>query len=183
MSRLAVWDAKEMGGKMKLSRRNFLRAAAGTIALPSSTTFALEQSYPLKPVHIIVGFTPGGTTDIGARLIGQWLSDRLGQTFVIENRPGAATNIATEAVIQSPADGYTLLATTGANTVNQSLFTKLNFNFIRDVAMIAGIVRSPLVLEVNPSVPAHSVQEFVSYVKTNPESSVLRPLEPGRALM
>jgi tripartite-type tricarboxylate transporter receptor subunit TctC len=138
-------------------------------ALPAVSRIAWAQSYPSRPVHLLVGYTAGGTTDILARLIGQWLSKRLAQSFVIENRPGAATNIATEAVVRSPPDGYTLLAAAlTTNTINQSLYTDLNFNFMRDVAMVAGIGTSPLVLEVNPSLPVNSVPELIAYAKANP---------------
>jgi tripartite-type tricarboxylate transporter receptor subunit TctC len=129
---------------------------------------AKAQDYPTRPVRLIVGFAPGGTTDITARLIGQWLSERLGQQFVIENRTGAATNIATEAVVRAPADGYTLLLVTASNAINATLYDKLSFNFIRDIAPVAGIIRYPLVMQVNPSFPAKTVPEFISYVKSNP---------------
>jgi tripartite-type tricarboxylate transporter receptor subunit TctC len=119
-------------------------------------------------VHIIVGFPPGGAADITARLIGQWLSERLGQPFVIENRPGAGTNIATEAVARAPADGYTLLLVSVANTVNATLYARLNFDFIRDIAPVAGLIRGPLVMELNPSVPANTIPEFIAYAKANP---------------
>jgi tripartite-type tricarboxylate transporter receptor subunit TctC len=149
-------------------RRKFLHLAAGAIALPALSRIASAQAYPARPVHILVGFAPGGPTDIAARLIGQWLSDRLGQPFIVENRPGAATNIATEAVAHSSPDGYTLLAAVSSNTMNPALYTNLGFNFIRDIAMVAGIQRSPLVLEVHPSVPVTSVPELIAYVKANP---------------
>src|SRR5438093_6374166 len=138
---------------MKLPRRNFLHLAAGAAALPAVSRFAFAQDYPTRPVRLIVGFAPGGTTDITARLIGQWLSERLGQQFVIENRTGAATNIATEAVVRAPADGYTLLLVVVANAVNATLYDKLNFNFIRDIASVAGIMRVPNVVKVNSSFP------------------------------
>lgn len=153
---------------MKISRRKFLHLAAGTAVLPAAPRVASALDYPTRPVHIIVGFAAGGPTDILARLIGQWLSERLGQAFVIENRPGAATNIATEAVAHSPPDGYTLLAAVSTNTVSPALYPDLNFNFVRDIAMVAGLTRSPLVLEVNPSVPVTSVPDLIAYVKTNP---------------
>jgi tripartite-type tricarboxylate transporter receptor subunit TctC len=155
---------------MKLpNRRQFLHLAAGVAALPAASRIAWAQSYPSRPVHLLVGYAAGGTTDIVARLIGQWLSKRLGQSFVIENRPGAATNIATEAVVRSPPDGYTLLAAgLTTNTINQSLYTDLNFNFMRDIAMVAGIGTSPLVLEVNPTLPVNSVPELIAYAKANP---------------
>jgi len=153
---------------MKLPRRQVLHLAAGAAALPTISRIVCAQPYPSRPVHILVGFAPGGPTDIAARLIGQWLSDRLGQPFIVENRPGAATNIATEAVVRSPPDGYTLLAAVSSNTMNPALYTNLGFNFIRDIAMVAGIHRSPLVLEVHPSVPVTSVPELITYVKANP---------------
>jgi tripartite-type tricarboxylate transporter receptor subunit TctC len=153
---------------MKLPRRKFLHLAAGAAALPAFSRIAAAQTYPTRPVRIMVGFAAGGTTDIAARLIGQSLSERLGQPFVIENRPGASTNIATEAVVRAPADGYTLLAVTGTNTVNATLYEKLTFNFVRDIAMVAGLIQSPLVLEVNPAVPARTVPELIAYAKANP---------------
>src|SRR5207244_1376695 len=135
---------------MKLPRRNFLHLAAGAAALPAVSRFAFAQDYPTRPVRLIVGFAPGGTTDITARLIGQWLSERLGQQFVIENRTGAATNIATEAVVRAPADGYTLLLVTPANAISATVYDKLNFNFIRDIAPVATIMRFPYLMAVNP---------------------------------
>jgi tripartite-type tricarboxylate transporter receptor subunit TctC len=131
---------------MKLPRRKFLHLAAGAAALPALSRFAWAQTYPTRPVHIIVGFSAGGTTDIGARLIAQWLSERLGRPFVIENRPGVGTHVATEAVVRAPADGYTLLMVTGANAINASLYDKLNYNFVRDIAPVASVIRSPFVL-------------------------------------
>ena len=153
---------------MKLPRRLFLHLAAGAAALPAVSRLARAQAYPTRPVRLIVGFAPGGTTDIGALLMGQWLSERLGQQFVIENRTGAATNIATEAVVRSPADGHTLLVVTASNAINATLYDKLSFNFIRDIAPVAGIMRYPLVMQVNPSFPARTVAEFISYAKSNP---------------
>src|SRR5436305_12496430 len=138
---------------MKLPRRKFLHLTAGAAALPFAPHFARAQNYPARPVRLIVGFAAGGSSDIVARMIGQWLSERLGQPFIIENRPGAGTNIGTEALAKSPADGYTLLLVSVANTVNASLYESLNFDFIRDIAPVAGLVRGPLVMEVNPSVP------------------------------
>ena len=140
----------------------------GEAPIPAVSRFACAQDYPTRPVRLIVGFAPGGTTDITARLIGQWLSERLGQQFVIENRTGAATNIATEAVVRAPADGYTLLLVTASNAINATLYDKLSFNFIRDIAPVAGIIRYPLVMQVNPTFPATTVPEFISYVKSNP---------------
>jgi tripartite-type tricarboxylate transporter receptor subunit TctC len=153
---------------MKLPRRQFLHLAAGVATLPAVPRIAKAQAYPTRPVRLIVGFAAGGTTDITARLIGQWLSERLGQQFVIENRTGAATNIATEAVVRAPADGYTLLLVTASNAINATLYDKLGFNFIRDIAPVAGIIRYPLVMQVNPSFPAKTVAEFISHVKSNP---------------
>ena len=153
---------------MKLPRRRFLHLAGSAAALPTVTRFAMAQSYPTRPVRIIVGFAPGGGNDIAARLIGQWLSERLGHPFVIENRPGAGGNIATEAAVNASPDGHTLLLVNNANTTNATLYDKLNFNFIRDIAPIGGIVRVPNVLLVNPAVPASTVPEFIAYTKTNP---------------
>jgi len=153
---------------MKLPRRNFLHLAAGAAALPVVSRIARAQTYPTRPVRIIIGFAAGGPADIVARLIAQWLSERLGQPFVIENRPGAGTNIATEAVVNAPADGYTLLFVTAANAINTTLYEKLSFNFIRDIVPVASVIRGPSVLEVNPSVPAKTVPEFIAYAKANP---------------
>ena len=153
---------------MKLRRRRFLRLAAGMAAVPAILRSASAQTYPTRPVRIVVGFAAGGPTDILARLIGQWVSERLGQSFVVEDRPGAATNIATEEVAHAPPDGYTLLAAVSTNTINPALYPNLNFNFIRDIAMIAGLTRSAEVLEVNPAVSVRSVSELIAYVKTNP---------------
>jgi tripartite-type tricarboxylate transporter receptor subunit TctC len=157
-----------LGGIMKHSRRKLLTLLASATALPALPRVARAQAYPSKPVRILVGFTPGGTTDIAARLIGQWLTERFGQPFIVENRPGASTNLATEAVVRAPADGTTLLAVTSTNTVNATFFDKLGFNVVRDIAMVAGVVRSPLVLEVHPSVPAYSVTELIALAKANP---------------
>jgi len=153
---------------MKLPRRKFLHLAASAAVLPVLPRVARAQAYPTRPVRIIVGYAAGGGADILARLIAQWLSERLGQQFVIENRPGAGSNIATEAVVRAPADGYTLLLVAPANTINATLFDNLNFNFIRDIAPVAGISRSPNVMVVNPSVPAKTVREFIAYAKANP---------------
>jgi tripartite-type tricarboxylate transporter receptor subunit TctC len=152
----------------KLPRRRFLQLAAGAAALPAHSTFATAQIYPERPVRIIVGFAPGGTTDVLARLMGQWLSERLGQQFFVENRPGAAGNIATEAVARAASDGYTLLMIDPQPAINVTLFDKLNFDFIRDIAPVAGIIRMPAVMVVNPSVPAKTVPEFIAYAKANP---------------
>jgi len=153
---------------MKLPRRNFLHLAAGAAALMGVSRIAWAQAYPSRPVRIIVGFAPGGATDIMARLMGQSLSERLRQPFVIENKPGAATNIATEAVVNAAPDGYTLLMVTSVNAINASVYEKLNFNLIRDVVPIASIHREPFVMEANPSVPVKTVAEFIAYAKANP---------------
>src|SRR5580704_14094308 len=153
---------------MKLPRRHFLHLAAGAAALPAFSRIASALDYPTRPVHWIVGFTPGGGNDIVARLMGQWLSERTGQQFVIENRPGAGTNIATEAVVNAPPDGYTLLFAGSPNAVNATLYDRLNFNFISDIAPVAGIVRVANVMVVHPSVPATTVPEFIAYAKANP---------------
>jgi len=153
---------------MKLPRRRFLHLAAGAAALPAISRVARSQTYPTRPVRIIVPFAAAGAFDIMARLIGQWLSERLGQPFVIENRPGAGTNIGTEIVVRAPPDGYTLLLAGTPNAINATLYEKLNFNFIRDIASVAGISRAPLVMAVHPSVPAKTVPEFIAYAKANP---------------
>src|SRR5215475_6565662 len=154
---------------MKLpQRRQFLHLAAGAAALPAASRLVWAQAYPSRLVRIIVGFSAGGTTDIISRLIGQWLSERLSQQFIIENRPGASANLATEAVVRAPPDGYTLLAVVATNAINATLYDKLSFNLNRDIAPVAGLIRSPLVLEVHPSVPAKTVPELVTYAKTHP---------------
>jgi len=154
---------------MKLPRRNFLHLAAGAAALPAVSRIALAQTYPTRPVRIIVGFAAGGgPSDTLARLMGQWLSERFGQPLVIDNRPGAGGNIGTEAVVRAPADGYTLLMVGSYNAINATLYDKLNYNFIRDIAPVGSVIRGPYVLVVNPSVPAKSVPEFITYAKANP---------------
>jgi tripartite-type tricarboxylate transporter receptor subunit TctC len=153
---------------MKLPRRQFLHLAAGAAALPVVPRFARAQAYPSRPVRIIVPFAAGGAFDIMARLIGQWLSERLGQPFVIENRPGAGTNIGTETVVKAPPDGYTLLLAGTPNAINATVYDKLNFNFIRDIAPVASVVRLPLIMLVHPSVPVKTVPEFIAYAKANP---------------
>jgi tripartite-type tricarboxylate transporter receptor subunit TctC len=153
---------------MKLPRRQVLHLAAGAAVLPVVSRIAQAQAYPTRPVRIIVGFPPGGPTDIAARPIGQWLSERFGQQFVIENRPGAGSNIGTEAVVRAPPDGYTLLLAYSSNAINATLYDKLNFNFIRDIAPVASISRETTVMVVNPSFPAKTVPEFVAYAKANP---------------
>jgi tripartite-type tricarboxylate transporter receptor subunit TctC len=156
---------------MKLPRRQFLHLAASAAALPTLSRGARAQraqTYPTRPVRVIVGFAAGGPTDIAARLIGQWLLERLGQQFVIENRTGAAGNIATEAALSAPPDGYTLLLVTSSNAVNVTLYEKSNVNLLQDAAPVAGIIRTPLVMEVNPSIPAKSVPELIAHAKANP---------------
>jgi tripartite-type tricarboxylate transporter receptor subunit TctC len=153
---------------MKLPRRRFLQLAAGAAALPAVPRVARAQSYPTKPVRLLVGFAPGGGNDIAARLISHWLSERLGQQFIVENRPGAGSNIATEAVVRAAPDGYTLLLVAVANATNATLYDKLNFNFIRDIAPVAGLLRVPNLVEVHPSVPARTLPEFIAYARANP---------------
>jgi tripartite-type tricarboxylate transporter receptor subunit TctC len=153
---------------MKLPRREFLHLFATAIALPAAARLAWAETYPARPVHIIVGFAAGGPNDISARLIAQWLSERLGQQFIVENRPGAGGNVATELVVRAPADGYTLLLVPAPAAINATLYDNLNFNFIRDVAPVAGILRVPEVMVVNPAVPANTVPEFIAYAKANP---------------
>jgi len=152
---------------MQGSRRGFLHLAAGTAALALSRT-ARAQAYPSRPIRLIVGFPAGGPTDITARVMAQWLSERLGQQIVIENRAGAGSNLAVEAAVNAPPDGYTLLLVGATNAINATLYEKLNFNFIRDIAPVAGIIRVPLIMEVHPSVPAKTVAEFIAYAKANP---------------
>jgi tripartite-type tricarboxylate transporter receptor subunit TctC len=164
---------------MKLPRRNFLHLAAGAAALPAVSRVARAQAYPSRPVRMIVPFAPGGTSDILARLMGQWLSERLGQPFVIENRPGANSNIGTEAVVRAPSDGYTLLLVTAAAAINATFYEKLSFNFIRDITAVAGIVRVPSVMVVNPSVPATTVPEFIAYAKSKPGKTTMASAGKG----
>jgi tripartite-type tricarboxylate transporter receptor subunit TctC len=152
---------------MKLPRRKFLHLAAGAAAMPAVSRMARAQTYPTRPVRIVVGFAPGGGTDIAARLIGQWLSERLGQQFIVENRPGAGANIAMEAVAKAQPDGYTLLLVSPGAAINATLYDKLNYNFIRDIAPIGGIIRVPNVMVVHPSFPAKTVLEFIEYAKAN----------------
>ena len=153
---------------MMLPRRKFLRLAGAAAAFPALAKTAWAQDYPARPVHIVVGFPPGQTADITARLMGQWVSERLGQPFVIDNRPGASSTVATELVAHAPADGYTLLRVVASNYINATLYGNLPYNFIRDIAPVASIERAPLVLEVNPSVPVKTVPEFIAYAKSNP---------------
>jgi tripartite-type tricarboxylate transporter receptor subunit TctC len=153
---------------MNLLRRQFLQLAAGAVAAPAVARRAFADAYPSRPVRLIVGFTPAGGNDIVARLMGQWLTERLGQTFVIENRPGAGTNIAAELVIKSPPDGYTLFITNLSNAINATLYEKLNFDFMRDMLPVAGISQAPAVFAINSSVPAKTVTEFIAHAKANP---------------
>jgi tripartite-type tricarboxylate transporter receptor subunit TctC len=152
---------------VKLLRRKFLHLAAGAATLPAISRIARAQAYPTRPVRVIVGFAPGQAIDIVTRIIGQWLSERLGQQFIIENRPGAGGNIATEAVVRAPPDGYTLLAVGSNNMINATLYEKLNYNFIRDIAPVASVYRVPQVMEVNPSFLAKTVPEFIAYAKAH----------------
>jgi tripartite-type tricarboxylate transporter receptor subunit TctC len=153
---------------MKLPRRKFLHLAAGAAALPAVVGIARADTYPSRPVRIMVGFPSGSGPDVGARLMGQWLSERLGQPFVIENRPGAGSNLGTELVVRAPPDGYSLLLVTAQNAINATLYDNLSFNFIRDIAPVAAIGRIPFVMVVNPSIPAKTVPGFIAYAKANP---------------
>jgi len=153
---------------VNLPRRQFLHLAAGAAALPAFSRFARAQAYPTRPVHLVLTTTPGGPADVVARLMGQWLSERLGQPFVIENRPGAGSNIGTEAVVRAPADGYTLLLVATGNASNATLYEKLNFDFIQDITPVAGLIRGPFVMVVNASFPAKTIPEFIAYAKANP---------------
>src|SRR6266851_2559998 len=166
---------------MKLPRRNLLHLAAGAAALPAVSPFAWVQAYPTRAVHVIVGFTAGNNIDIVARLIGQWLSERLDQPFVIENRPGASSNIATEAVVRAAADGHTLLMTGTFNAINATLYENLSFDFIRDIAPVASLSRTAGVMEVNPSFSAKTVPEFIAYAKANPRKIMMASAGPGSA--
>jgi tripartite-type tricarboxylate transporter receptor subunit TctC len=166
---------------MKLPRRRFLHLAACAAALPTVSRIATAQTFPSRPVRVIIGYSPGGSADVAARLMGQWLSERLGQPFVIESRPGAGTNLATEAVVRASPDGYTLLWVTTPNAINATLYEKLNFNFIHDIAPVAGIIRFPNVMEVNPSVPAKTVPEFIAYAKANPAKLSMASAGTGTA--
>ena len=153
---------------MKLRRRQFLSLAGAALALPALSTRGMTQTYPARPVRMIIGYPPGGSADITARLMTQWLSERLGQSFIVESRPGAGTNLATEAVINAAPDGYTLLLVAPANAINATLYEKLNHNFLRDIEPIAGLIRFPNVVVVNPSVPVKTIPELIAYAKENP---------------
>src|SRR5262245_22231637 len=156
------------GCHMNLPRGNFLHLAASAATLPAVSRVARAQAYPRRPVRLLVPIAPAGAADITARLIGQWLSERLGQQFVIDNRPGGGGNVGTEAVVRAPADGYTLLLVGGLNAVNATFYDKLNYNFIRDIAPVASIIRTPFAMVVIPTVPAKTVPEFIAYAKTSP---------------
>jgi tripartite-type tricarboxylate transporter receptor subunit TctC len=153
---------------VKFERRQFLKSAGAVILTPALSSVARAENYPVKPVRFIHGYAPGGSADITCRLIGQWLSERLGQSVVIESRPGAGSNIGTEAVVRAPADGYTIMLVAPANAINATLYEKLPYNFMRDIAPVAGLIRYPNVMEVNPSFPAHTVPEFIAYANANP---------------
>jgi tripartite-type tricarboxylate transporter receptor subunit TctC len=153
---------------MNIPRRQFLHLAAGAVALPAASRIARAQAYPARPVRIVVPFAAGGATDIIARLIGQWLSERLGEQFVIENRPGAGSNIGTEVVVNAPPDGYTLLLVGASSAINATLYDKLNFDFLRDITPVAGVISIPFIMAVNPSFPAKTVSEFIAYARANP---------------
>ena len=153
---------------MELPRRSFLRLTAGAVMLPTVSHFAMAQAYPAQPVRLVVGYAAGGGNDIIARLMGQWLTERLGQPFVIENRPGANSNVGTEAVVRAPPDGYTLLLVSASNATNATLYDNLSFNFIRDIAPVAGLLAAPSVMVVHPSVPANTVAHFIAYARANP---------------
>jgi tripartite-type tricarboxylate transporter receptor subunit TctC len=153
---------------MMLIRREFLRLAGAVLGAPAVPLIARAQTYPSRPVRVVVGFAAGGSNDIYARVMGQWLSERVGQAFVVENRPGAGNNVATEAVVKAAPDGYTLLLVNPANAINATLYDRLNFNFIRDIAPVASMIRQPLVMLMNPSVPAKTIPEFIAYATANP---------------
>jgi tripartite-type tricarboxylate transporter receptor subunit TctC len=167
---------------MKLPRRKFLHLAAGAAALPAVSRIARAQAYPSRPVRMVVPFAPAGTTDISARLIGQWLSERFGQQFVIENRAGANGNIGTEVVLRSTPDGYTLLMIDASPSINATLYERLNFNFVRDAALVATVARSPFILVIHPSVPARTVPEFIAHAKANPGRISYGSAGPGSTL-
>jgi tripartite-type tricarboxylate transporter receptor subunit TctC len=167
---------------MKLPRRKFLHLTAGAAALPAVSRIAWAQAYPTRPVRMVVPFAPAGTTDISARLIGQWLSERFGQQFVIENRAGANGNIGTEVVLRSTPDGYTLLMIDASPSINATLYERLNFNFVRDAALVATVARSPFILVIHPSVPARTVPEFIAHAKANPGRISYGSAGPGSTL-
>src|SRR5262245_37139462 len=158
---------------IRLSRRRMMRLGAAALVLPALSRRTLAQTYPTRPVRLVVGYAAGGATDITARLIGQKLSERLGQQFIIENRPGAATNIATEQVVRATPDGYTLLMATAANTINATYYEKLSYDFARDMTPVASVIRMQNVLEVHPDVPARTVAELITYAKANPDKLIV----------
>jgi tripartite-type tricarboxylate transporter receptor subunit TctC len=164
---------------MKLSRRQFLHLTAGAAALPAVSRFAWAESYPTRPVHLIVGFPPGGPTDIFARLIGDWLSKRFGQPFVIENRPGAGSTIGVATVVSAPADGYTLLLISTSAVISASYYQNLSFNLVRDIAPVCGVALEPMVMVVNPSVPARTVPEFIANAKAEPGKIIMASVGNG----
>src|ERR1700728_4670457 len=166
---------------MNLPRRKFLYLAAGAAALPAATRVARADIYPSRPVHLVVGFSPGSASDIHARLVGQWLSERLGQQFVVDNRSGAGGNIASDFVVHAPADGYTLLYASTAVAINATLYEgKVNYDFLRDTVPVAGVVRTPVVMEVNVDLPVKTVPEFIAYAKANPGKVNMASAGPGR---
>jgi tripartite-type tricarboxylate transporter receptor subunit TctC len=167
---------------MKLRRRQFLSVAAGAATLPVTPRFAGAENYPIRPVHLIVGFFAGGLTDILARILTVRLSERFGQQFIVENQPGAGTNIATERVVRASPDGYTLLMATSSNAINATLYDNLNFDFLRDTAPVASIARTPLVMTVNPSFPAKTVPEFIAYAKAHPGEINMATSGKGRSV-
>src|SRR5215218_4042122 len=160
------------GRRVSLPTRRSILLATGGAAASMPARLARAQDYPIRPVRLLVGYSAGGATDIVARLIANWLSERLGQQFVVENRPGAATNIATEQVVRASPDGYTLLMASAANAINSTLYEKLNFDFIRDLEAVAGIIRMQNVLEVHPALPARTVPELIAYAKANPDQLI-----------
>src|SRR6266480_2291489 len=164
---------------MKLSRRQFFHLVASAAALPTASHIARAQSYPSRPVRIIVGFPPGGPTDIFARLIGEWLSKRVGQPFIVENRPGAGSTVGVAAVVTAPADGYTLLLVSTSAAISASYYRNLSFDLVRDIIPVSGVALEPLVMVVNPSVPAKTVPEFISYAKANPEKIIMASVGNG----
>jgi tripartite-type tricarboxylate transporter receptor subunit TctC len=176
-----VRASRSRANAIKFSRRKFLHVSASAAVLPALSRFALAQTYPARPVHLIVGFPAGGASDIIARLTAQWLSERLGQPFVVENRPGAGANVATEIVTKAHPDGYTLLQAQGSNGWNAALYDNLNFVFVRDIAPVASVARTPAVLEVNPAVPVRTVTEFIAYAKANPAIINLAAVGQGSA--
>ena len=178
---VAVANERIQRAVMKLPRRRFLQLAAGAAVLPALPRFVAAQAYPVKPVRVIVGFAAGSAADIVSRLIGQRVSERLGHPFVIENRPGAGGNIATEAGVHAAPDGYTLLQVGTANAINATLYDKLNYNFIRDIAPVAGMITLPNVMVINRSVPAKTVPEFIAYAKTNPDDVNMASVGIGTA--